>query len=916
MFKQKLSPIGFTVFVSILLLPCILGFFYALTTLEQREHQRWVQSRAQTQFQKVQSAFSELTSLLQSLRSLVELSPNLTQREFDYFISSQPIADYGIGAFEWIPKVAANNLDNWIAEIKSTGQFNFSSNYNALLQNENIKDVFPIKYSSSSQMEGFSLGNNLAQDNYFAPLLIKAHKATNVQLAITSQSRIEQMPISRFLLGAYSGDDLLYADLLGFVGVSFNFEEAINILVGKGLKDLNLCLKVNKIEKSAKSVKIYHSQLEAVNVRLCDQQMSNYWSRNYSFAGEKLVFSFYDIEKSGVNYFVSASQFATLAFVIALFCCLFYLYTSRKHSLKVEDLIRIKQEHLEDVTADYSNLFMQSIDGLYTANLQGELLKVNPAFSKAFNYENDADICGQIKDIKYQLHADHSRYQQFMDVLLAKGQVTNFEWLGVTSDKQSVWLLENAYLVSDDEGVASHYQGYISIISARKNAELKLQYQAQYDALTGLRNRASFVTYIDHKIEFENEGNFAVFFIDIDRFKSINDSFGHTTGDELLVKFAKRISDRFDHCQVARFGGDEFAIFLDGVADKNHLQELSQRLRAAIQPCFNLARQDKLTVTASIGGSLLTRHCTGSTQALQQADLAMYEVKQQGRNNIAIYDHQLSLQFERRLKLESLLNEAITSNQFYLVYQPIMDLKRLKIAGFETLVRWCNPEVGEVSPTEFIPILEDLNMISQLGSWILEQACEKAAKFVGISDNSELFLNINVSPKQFIFSDIASLLEQQLSKFRLAAKNIHIEVTETEIYAGEETLMRQLQRIHALGIGIYIDDFGTGHSSLERLVNYPLKGIKLDRSFVSGLKLQSNNAIVLEATVRMADLLGLQVTAEGIEEKYQQDFFSVLGCKYAQGYLYDKPLTLDQAILRISKVGIRKLKKSGPCDSK
>lgn len=903
MFKNRLSPVRFTLFVLLLLLPCVLGFFYALSKLEAREHQRSVANRAQTQFQKVQSAFHELTSLLQSLRSLVELNPHLTQREFDYFVSSQSIADYGIGAFEWIPKVAPSELLNWVADIKRNGQFNFTSNYNPLQQNSRISDVFPIKYSSSSQMEGFSLGVNLAQDPYFSELLINAYSTSSIQLSIASASpdSVQQITQSRFVLAAFQNQSLAYADLLGFTGVSFNFEEAINILVGKGLEELNLCLVVEKKTHEGHTKQIYQSQFSDANGQFCQGVTSRYWTKAYDFAGENLIFSFYDIKREKYTQLVSASNLAALALIIAVLCCLFYLYSSRKYALKVEDLIQLKQERLEDVTAEYSQLFMQSIDGLYTANIQGQLLKANPAFAKAFNYPNNSDICQVAWDIKTQLYADSNSYQTFIETLLANGQVTNFEWQGVTSDNQRVWLLENAYLVTDEKGVASHYQGFISIISARKNAELKLQYQAQYDELTGLRNRASFVAYVEQKIKHENNGQLAIFFIDIDRFKSINDSFGHAIGDELLVQFSQRLKNAFKHCQVARFGGDEFAIFVEGVLDKKQLQQLARQIRESIKPGFNLAMQQYFNVTASIGASLLEPDCAGSTQALQQADLAMYEVKQQGRNGFEIYDNQLSLQLERRLKLEALLNDALAKEEFYLEYQPIMDLKRLKIAGFEALVRWKSPELGVVSPTEFIPVLESINMMTGLGNWIVEQALAKAALFIEISANRELFININVSPKQFVFSDVASLLEQQISTHQLKAENLHIEVTETQIYGGEDILMEQLTRIHQLGVGIFIDDFGTGHSSLERLVNYPLAGIKLDRSFVSALQLKSNNAIVLEATVRMADLLGLQVTAEGIEEKHQRDFFRVLGCEFAQGYLFDRPLTSSEVIERLAK---------------
>jgi len=896
MFKKKLPPLIVTLLVSALLLPAMFGFFYIVDSLEQREQLRSLQNRAQTQFQKIESAFVEITIILQALRSLTEIKPDISRGDFDDYISAQSISDYGISAFEWVPKVKVSQLTDWETNVRSSGQFSFQTNYNPLTQDRRIADIFPIKYSSSNQMHGFNLGNNLAQDSRFAPLLLKAQKSPSVQLAISTQSYDQQPPISRFLLAAYSDDSYSYSSLQGYVGASFNLEEAINVLLGNSLSELNLCLRVTKAQGSAPDLSVYQSSYQHLHSS-CDKEHNakHSWRIAYNFAGEQLQFNFYDFHSTDSLRFFSATQLATLAFLIAALLSLYYLYSSRRYALKIENLVQLKQERLEDITEDYSKLFMLSVDGIYKASIEGDLLKANPAFSCAFSYASKEQICQRVTDIKSQLHVNADSYQQFIQRLLEQGQVTNYEWQGIGKDNQPVWLIENAYLIKDDSGAPSYYQGFISIISERKQAEQKLLYQAEYDSLTGLRNRASFVRVLDQQIKNHNSGSLAMFFIDIDRFKSINDSFGHAVGDELLIQFAKRLESCFTTGQVARFGGDEFAVFHSQVSSKAHLLQLSQQVLKIMQPSFDFGDDSKLTITASIGTSLLTANCQGATEALLQADLAMYQVKQSGRNNSAIYDISLSLHIERRLKLEILLKEAVANAEFSVVYQPVMELKTQQVAGFEALIRWHSPEFGAVSPVEFIPILEELNLIAPVGAWVMREAVRQLSSFITATGNLQLFINVNVSPKQLIGSDVATLIEQQLFKYKLRSVNINIEVTETQLYTDENTLMQQLHRIDKLGVGIYIDDFGTGHSSLERLVNYPLLGIKLDRSFVSGLQLHSNNAIVLKATVRMADLLGLKVTVEGIEESYQQDFFNLLGCQYAQGYLYNKPLAAEQA---------------------
>ncbi|EPJ45488.1 MAG: hypothetical protein OFPI_36640 [Osedax symbiont Rs2] len=894
MFKKKLSPLIVTLLVSALLLPAMFGFFYIVDSLEQREQLRSLQHRAQTQFQKIESAFFEITIILQALRSLTEINPELSSADFDDYISAQSISDYGISAFEWLPKVKVSQLADWEAKVRSSGQFNFQTNYNPLNQDRRIVDIFPIKYSSSSQMHGFSLGNNLAQDSRFAALLLKAQRTSSVQLAISRQSFDQQAPISRFLLAAYSDDSYSYSSLQGYVAASFNLEEAINVLLGNSLSELNLCLQVTKAQGVAADLTVYQSS--------CDiQHNDNHrWQIPYNLAGEQLLFNFYDFHSSDSARFISATELATLAFLISALLSLYYLYSSRRYALKIENLVQLKQERLEDITEDYSKLFLLSLDGIYKASIKGDLLKANPAFAGAFSYISKEQVCHRVTDISSQLHVSEESYQRFIETLLEQGQVTNYEWQGVGKDNQPVWLIENAYLIKDDSGAAIAYQGFISIISERKQAEQKLLYQAEYDSLTGLRNRASFVRLLEQQIKNHNCGSLAMFFIDIDRFKSINDSFGHAVGDELLIQFANRLKSCFVTGEVARFGGDEFAIFHTQVSSKTHLQQLSQQILQKMQPSFGFADEHKLTITASIGTSLLTTNCQGATEALLQADLAMYQVKHSGRNNSAIYDVSLSVHIERRLKLEIVLKDALVNTEFSVVYQPVMDLKSQQVAGFEALLRWHNPEFGAVSPVEFIPILEELNLIAPVGAWVMREAVKQLSFFIAASGNPQLFINVNVSPKQLISSDIATLIEQQLFKFKLQPANINIEVTETQLYTDESTLMQQLHRIDKLAVGIYIDDFGTGHSSLERLVNYPLQGIKLDRSFVSNLQMQSNNAIVLKATVRMANLLGLKVTVEGIEESYQQDFFTLLGCQYAQGYLYNKPLPAAQATALIS----------------
>jgi len=892
-FKKKLSPFSLTTMVGIFLIPCAVSFFFVLLQLEQKEQENSLENRAQAQFQILQSAFVEITAVLQALRSVIELKPDINSQEFDAFVASQTISDYGISAFEWIPKISVTEHDNWVKAVKEQGLFDFKSAFDPELQDSRIEDIFPIRYSSSNQMQGFSLGKNLAQDPANSALLLKSLNSASMQLMINQSDNFADN--SRFILPAYTDQSFEPEQLLGFVAASINFEETINILLGNTLSKLNLCLHVQRNLSKENLARIASSDSDVYSN--CPNSQQDYISViNYAFAGQVLVFKFYDKELNSKPLQIKTAHIGFIAFIIAAFFGLYSLYQSRKRSLYSDALIEQEQAKLYDLTEDYSQLFKLSLDGIYKADFKGNLSSANPAFAKAFGYSSSQQICKNITTIQDQLHLSEKSYQDFLQKLLQDGQVINFEWLGVTVNNQPVWLTENAYLVKDNLGNACHYQGFISIITERKLAEQNLKYQADHDSLTGLRNRASFVRVLDKQIKQRNDAKIAIFFIDIDRFKSINDSYGHAVGDELLIEFSRRLTKSFETAQVARFGGDEFALFLPDVLDREQLIMHCDQILQTMRPSFQFSSNRNLSITASIGASLLTQACDDVSQALLEADLAMYDVKHNGRNNKAIYSLRLSENIERRLKLEVLLKDALENQEFYLVYQPIIKIKQRQLAGFETLVRWFSPALGEISPVEFIPILEELNLIDAVGAWIMDQAIKQLIQFNQVREESGLFINVNVSPKQLISHDMACLIKHSLARHNISARQLNIEVTETQLYCDGTTLLAQLHQIKAMGVGIYIDDFGTGHSSLERLVSFPLSGIKLDQSFISALQSQSNNAIVLKATIHMAELLGLSVTVEGIEQEYQHAFFKELQCQHAQGYLYNTPLLPNKAI--------------------
>ena len=550
-FKKKLSPFSLTTIVGIILIPCAVSLFFALLELEQKEQQNSLENRAQAQFQILQSAFVEITAVLQAVRSVIELKPDINSKEFDAFIASQTISDYGISAFEWIPKVSVTEHDDWVKAVKEQGLFDFKSTFDPELQDSRIEDIFPIRYSSSNQMQGFTLGRNLAQDPANSAILLKSLNSASMQLMINQpdNSTDNSADNSRFILPAYVDQSFEPEQLLGFVAASINFEETINILLGNTLSKLNLCLHVQRKLSKENFARPANSQSDIYS-NCPDSLKDNIFVINYAFAGQVLVFKFYDKKLNSNSLQINTAHIGFIAFVIVALFGLNALYQSRKSSFHAQALIEQEQAKLYDLTEDYSQLFKLSLDGIYKADLKGNVSNANPAFAKAFGYSSTQQICKNITTIQDQLHLSEKSYQDFLQQLLKDGQVINFEWLGVTVNNQPVWLTENAYLVKDNLGNATHYQGFISIITERKLAEQNLKYQADHDSLTGLRNRASFVRVLDKQIKQRNDGKIAIFFIDIDRFKSINDSYGHAVGDELLIEIASRLTKSFETAQV------------------------------------------------------------------------------------------------------------------------------------------------------------------------------------------------------------------------------------------------------------------------------------------------------------------------------------------------------------------------------
>ncbi|MEA2823239.1 MAG: hypothetical protein QOJ86_5243, partial [Bradyrhizobium sp.] len=418
----------------------------------------------------------------------------------------------------------------------------------------------------------------------------------------------------------------------------------------------------------------------------------------------------------------------------------------------------------------------------------------------------------------------------------------------------------------------------------RRQADERIAHLAHYDALTDLPNRVLFRDRLERELKkLRRGGQLAVLYIDIDEFKSVNDSLGHPVGDELLKAVALRLSGCVRETDfVARLGGDEFAVVQTAVKSPADVMDLVTRIYQAIRaPVECLGHQ--LVTDASIGIALAPQDGTDLDQLLKSADLAMYGAKSDGRRTYRFFERVMDARVRARRALELDLRQAIAGGQFEIVYQPVVNLRSGAVSGCEALLRWRHPERGMVSPAEFIPVAEDIGLISELGEWVLASACAEAASWP-----DHIRLAVNVSPVQFRNHTLALHVASALAASGLAANRLELEITEAVLIRDDETALAILHQLRAVGVRIALDDFGTGYSSLSYLQRFPFDKIKIDRCFVSELAEPDGSSSIVQAVVNIAAARNMTTTAEGVETEAQRDLLRALGCTEMQGFLFSK----------------------------
>jgi len=552
-----------------------------------------------------------------------------------------------------------------------------------------------------------------------------------------------------------------------------------------------------------------------------------------------------------------------------------------------------RRQHAENELRKLSAAIEQSVSSIVVTDVNGITEYVNPQFHQTTGYSAD-EVVGHKFNILASGETPHATYSELWDSI-KKGRVWQGEILNRKKNGELYWDLLAISPVRDRHGEISHFISVQHDITERKEMEQQLNFMAYHDELTELPNRALLTDRFEHlaNLAHRNDNKIALLILDLDRFKLINDSLGHRIGDLLLIEIAKRLKKIARASDtIARYGGDEFVILVNDFSSTEVLIGIIKLLVALITEPVTIEGHTLHTST-SIGISIWPDDGQDMETLLRLSDIAMYRAKEMGGDRFQFFTHELNLQTIQRLKLENALREAIQYNQFELYYQPQVNLATGRIIGAEALIRWNHPELGLVSPLDFIPLAEETNLILPIGEWVLKTACTQAVNWKQHL-NPEFLMAVNVSALQLDDEEFINRVTTILEKSGLPPENLEIEITESSLMHQPEKMINVLNVIKSLGIKLAMDDFGTGYSSLSYLRRFPFDKLKIDRAFIKEITQNPEDNAITHAISEMAHSLNMIVIAEGVETESQMNYLKHSACDEIQGYLISKPLPTEE----------------------
>jgi len=584
-------------------------------------------------------------------------------------------------------------------------------------------------------------------------------------------------------------------------------------------------------------------------------------------------------------------------------CCLVHI-ANVTDVIRRETLLKQQGEDLKQLARDKAvsefrsqGIIENSLDGIISFDQHGLVQNYNPAAAQIF-----ALPLQKTKDLSFQsMIASLSAFSglDINDVIDSLGYTSSHvgtkwpETIGIPASGEA-FPIEIA-IISMEIDQRRLFTAVIRNISAQKETEQRLTQLARYDFLTGLANRA----YLYERLEWtisrvkRDKHTSALIFLDLDHFKTVNDTRGHSAGDELLKHVAKCLNSVIrDVDLAARLGGDEFAVILENCGGEAQISLAIERLCKSLATPLTIEGEE-IIISCSMGICIVDETVINCDELIKSADIAMYQAKSKGRNNYQFYSAEMRQKTEIKLNLENALREAIKTQSLHLNYQPIIDIKNKRLAGIEALLRWDHPELGNIPPVRFIPLLEEIGLIGEAGEWVLRTACKQHKSWHerGLVDEN-CTIAVNFSARQFKDIETAKMIDSILTESKLSSNLLDIELTESVLMASHRNPGDVLKELKELGLKLSIDDFGTGYSSLSYLREFPLNNLKIDRSFVEDINNDNNTKAIVKTIIDLAHNLGLSVIAEGIEEPSVLSFLKQHGCYLIQGYLIARPMSV------------------------
>jgi diguanylate cyclase (GGDEF)-like protein/PAS domain S-box-containing protein len=560
----------------------------------------------------------------------------------------------------------------------------------------------------------------------------------------------------------------------------------------------------------------------------------------------------------------------------------------------VEEFSRITGLAVQNVRAEAalrqsSAVFESTRDGVVITTLEPRIVAVNPAYSEITGYSAD-EVIGRNPSLLRSGRHDRAFYQAMWASLRKLGYWQGEVWnRRANGEVYPQWLTLST--VRDEAGEPSHFVGVFTDLTQLKRSEQQLEHLTHYDPLTDLPNRLLVQSRLEHAIEQarRHRSKLGVLFVDLDRFKNVNDSLGHPAGDELIQAVSARLRGGLrDEDTLARLGGDEFLVVIEDLESADEAASVASKLTQLVQAPFCVASGHEVIVSASIGISLYPDDGDSATGLIQHADAALYQAKARGRDSFCFYSSALTAAVSERMQMEMGLRRALERGELLIHYQPLVSLEGGRV-GAEALLRWQLQGEALVRPDRFIPLAEETGLIVPIGAWVLREACRQARAWLDAGLDFGV-VSVNLSVRQFHERDLPSLVADVLHETGLPAERLELEITESALMDDVEQAVQTLHTLRAIGVALAVDDFGTGYSSLAYLKRFPIGKLKVDQSFVRGIATDDSDRAIVTATIAMANSLGFATTAEGVETEAQLDILRALGCSAYQGYLFSRPV--------------------------